>query len=183
MNISLIRGGKTAYTIVYPSNGAACERKAAEELSAYLEKISGVKLHYFTDESPETPYEIVLGQTNREKVGQFDREAIGMNGFTLRTEGQKLYLVGGDPYGTLYAVYEFLEKYLGCRFYSEKFERIPQKDTITLPLINETQKPGFPYRSLYWYEYIESDALCAKRKVNYRKFGNTLPDEYGMKIH
>lgn len=183
MNLTLTQEGKSAYTIIYPSNGAICERKAAEELSAYLEKISGVKLHYFADESPETPYEIVLGQTNREKGGQFDREAIGMNGFTIRTEGQKLFLVGGDQWGVLYAVYELLEKFLGCRFYSSRFEKIPHKEEILLPPINETQKPGFPYRSIYWNDYIHSDDLCAKRKINYRKAGKPLPEEYGETLH
>ena len=183
MNIPLIQEKKSNYSIIISRSAAACERKAAEELSAYLEKISGVKLHCLTDETPETPCEIVLGQTNREKAGQFDREAIGMNGFTIRTEGQKLFLVGGDAYGTLYATYEFLEKYLGCRFYTSCFEKIPQKETILLSPIDETQKPSIPYRSLYWSDYMQSDDLCAKRKINYRKAGDPLKKEYGDTLH
>jgi hypothetical protein len=76
-----------------------------------------------------------------------------------------------------------LEKYLGCRFYSSRFEKIPQKGEIILPPINDTQIPTIPYRSIYWYDYMQSDDLCAKRKINYRKAGTPLPEEYGESLH
>ena len=183
MNIQLIQNRKSTYSIIFSSTAAAPIRLAAEELSGYLEKISGVKLPFFTDDRPESPYEILLGQTNRGFPAEIDCEGLGINGFTIRTEGKKIYLAGGDAYGVLYAVYEFLEKYLGCRFYTSCFEKIPQKESISLPPIEDTQKPGFPYRSLYWYEYQKSDELCAKRKVNYRKSGITMDKKYGMRLH
>lgn len=56
MNLTLIQKEKSTYTILYPSNGAACERKAAEETFGLFEKISGVKLHFFDDSVPEIPH-------------------------------------------------------------------------------------------------------------------------------
>ncbi len=183
MNRSLVQERKSDYSIIISSNAAPCERKAAEELSAYLEKISGVKLYFCTDETPEGSYEILLGQTNRGWPKEIDPKALGHHGFTIRTEGQKLYLIGSDALGTLYAVYEFLEKYLGCRFYTSRFEKIPSKTEILLPQINDSQIPKIPYRSLYWSSYMQSDDLCAKRKVNYRKVGRPLAEEYGEALH
>ncbi len=183
MNIQLIQNRKSAYSIIFSSTAAAPIRLAAEELSAYLEKISGVKLPFFTDDRPESPYEILLGQTNRGLPSQVDCQALGINGFTIRTEGEKLYLAGGDAYGVLYAVYEFLEKYLGCRFYTSRFEKIPQKESVLLPSIDDTQRPGIAYRSLNWFDYYTNDSFCPKRKINYRKSGNTLAEKYGMALH
>ncbi len=182
MTLSLIRDKRSVYSIIIPHDAAPSERKAAEELSLYLEKIGGAKLPIFADDVSPTPFEILLGQTNREVAGMFDREGMGMNGFAIRTVGEKLFLAGSDAHGTLYAVYEFLEKYLDCRFYTARFEKVPKREEVCLPEIHDVRRAGFCYRALHWYDYLQSDEFCAKRKINWRKTGRTMSPEYGTAL-
>ena len=91
-------------------NASPSELTAASELQAYLNKMGGFELPIVTDSTPAVENEIVVGKTNRETDGEFDRTELGYDGFVIKTEGQKIYLVGGETRGTLYSVYTFLEK-------------------------------------------------------------------------
>ena len=73
-------------------------------------------------------FEIVLGQNDR-----LDRLNTGINlneleadGFVIMTDSMRLIIAGGNEKGTLYGVYTFLEKYLGCRLYSPDVKFIPE---------------------------------------------------------
>ena len=79
--------------------------------------------------------------------------------------GEKLYLTGGGLRGTLFAVYEFLEACLGCRFYSSDFEKIPHLDTIELDPIDDRQVPVFTVRDNFWADYNHHKDFAFKRKI------------------
>ena len=149
---------------------------AAEELAAYLRQITGTALSVCTDAAAETETEIVIGRTNRDNTP--GTEGLGEDGFIIRTVGKKLFLTGGSSRGTLYAVYEFLEAYLGCRFYSSDFEKIPETDEILLDPIDDRQVPVFTVRNNFWADYIQNTGFAAKRKMNGNK-GPSLPAKYG----
>jgi hypothetical protein len=103
---------------------------------------------------------------------------LGTDGFVIKTSDAKLYLVGGEQRGTLYSVYEFLESYLGCRFFTRTVEKVPTQSTITLAAIKEDlQLPHFDYRNIFWYEIL-NDQFAVKRKVNANN-GAKRPDTYG----
>ena len=100
------------------------ERYAAQELSAYIRRLSGQKLEIHTaDRADVTQDAIVLGTpTSNALVARFARgvvwEDLLPDGYVLRTVGQRpavLLLAGAAPRAVLYAVYEFLES-LGVRF-------------------------------------------------------------------
>jgi len=165
-----------AYTIIRGQLAAEAEVFAAEELAAYLQKITGKAYPIRTDDTAEAEAEIVVGRTSRS--GTPSAEGLGDDGFILRSAGKKLYLTGGGLRGTLYAVYEFLEAYLGCRFYSSDFEKIPQRDTIVLEPIDDRQVPVFTVRNNFWADYIQNPGFAAKRKMNGNK-GPSLPAKYG----
>ena len=52
--------------------------------------------------------------------------------------------------GLTYAVYGFLEDHLGVRFYSNEYEVVPEKASLTLGEIDDTQEPAFACRSWIW---------------------------------
>ena len=143
--------GASKYVIVRGENASPSEVTAANELQSYLKKITNVELTVVTDATAETKYEIVVGKTNREEAGEFDRDELGDDGFVIRVTDKKLYLVGGEQRGTLYSVYEFLEAYLGCRYYSDDVEKVPTMDTILLSedTPEDKQIPIFTYREVY----------------------------------
>ncbi|MBQ6830316.1 MAG: DUF4838 domain-containing protein [Clostridia bacterium] len=178
--LDLAVDGKSTYVIIRGKNSTRPERNAASELQDYIQKITGCSIPVKTDDIAPTACEIVVGKTNREKSGDFNRDELGTDGFIIKTADKKLYLVGGGDRGTLYAVYEFLESYLGCRFYTAGVEKVPQTDTIALnPIKEDKQIPCFEYRCVHWSEYYNSQNISVKRKLN----GGTINENWGGSIN
>ena len=164
-SLTLVENGVSEYVIVRGENASASEVTASTELQSYLKQISGAELPIVTDSTEATAKEIVVGKTNRETDGMFDREELGNDGFVIKTAGEKLYLVGGEQRGTLYSVYSFLEEYLGCRYYTNTVEKVPEIATISIASIEENKQiPVFDARLSDW---LPKDATWSvKQKIN-----------------
>ncbi|MBR5453408.1 MAG: DUF4838 domain-containing protein [Clostridia bacterium] len=173
--IVIADNGLTDYVIVRGENAYITEATASVELQSYIKQISGVEIPIVTDSTAPAEKEIVVGKTNRESEGEFDREELGDDGLVIKTRDKKLFLVGGEKRGTLYAVYEFLESYLGCRFYTREIEKVPEQKTISLSEIEDKQIPVYPYRTTAAYDLYDSD-IFSKRKLNGRE---VFSEEYG----
>ena len=162
----LVDDGKTDYVIVRGENAYITEVTASTELQSYLKLITGVEIPIVTDSTAPAEKEIVVGKTNRETEGAFDREELGDDGLVIRTDGKKLFLVGGEKRGTLHAVYEFLESYLGCRFYTKDLEKVPEMRTVSVSVEEEDKQiPVYTFRATSSRESLGADS-CAKRKLN-----------------
>lgn len=174
--LTLISHGKSAYRIVIPTAAIPAEKFAAEELQRYLQRMSGISLPIVTDVEKAISREILVGDTTRLKV---DTQALGTDGYVLRTTGKKLVLAGGKPRGTLYAVYGLLEEHLGVRWYAPDVEQVPNLPTIAVPKLYETQAPAFDYREVYWGEMTRNGDFAARMRQN----GCTFPldDRHGGK--
>lgn len=158
------------YRIVISQTADVATVNAANELSAYLAKITGVTLPVVTDDTPAAEHEIIVGIARDAEDVIPNIAALGEDGFVIRVCENKLYLLGASGRGNLYAVYDFLEKFAGCRFYASYFEMIPQTDTLTVPADTDIREvPVFTVRNTFWADY-KDDMFCAKRKANGRKF-------------
>jgi len=149
--VDLVTDGVSEYVIVRAENASDYEITASTELQAYLKQITGAELPIVTDATAAVAKEIVIGLTNRETEGQFDRAELINDGFIIKTQNGKLWLIGGSEAGTLFAAYELLESYLGCRFYTAEFEKVPETDTISLSIEEDKQIPVFEIRQDYWH--------------------------------
>ncbi|MBQ7376672.1 MAG: DUF4838 domain-containing protein [Clostridia bacterium] len=163
-NITL--GGWSDYVIVRGANSSSSEKAAAYQLQAYIKKLSGATLKVVTDNVAPIDKEIIVGKTNREDEGEFDRAELGTDGFIIKTREKKLFIVGGEVRGTLYGVYTYLEEYLGCRFYTAKFEKLPEYDALPFIEIEEDKQiPVFDVRNSGWADFY-NHSLSAKLKLN-----------------
>ncbi|MBE6897320.1 MAG: DUF4838 domain-containing protein [Ruminococcaceae bacterium] len=179
--LNLVVDGVSEYVIVRGENAYISEVTASTELQSYIKQISGAKLPIVTDATVPVEKEIVVGKTNREAEGEFDRDELGDDGLVIKTNGQKLFLVGGEQRGTLYAVYEFLESYLGCGFYTADVEKVPEMKTIALERIEEDKQiPIMEYRSAYWWDYANQN-ISVKRKLNGWTENADISKEFGGK--
>lgn len=175
--LTLVSDGVSEYVIVRGENASPSEVTASTELQSYLKQISGAELQIVTDATAAVEKEIVVGKTNRETDGEFDREELGDDGFVIKTNGSKLYLVGGEQRGTLYSVYTFLEEYLGVRYYTATVEKIPELKTISLDQIAEDKQiPVFEYRDIDW---IPSRQGTFQAKLKANGIYAPLGDDYG----
>ena len=181
--MNLVEDGVSNYVIVRGESASPAEQTAATELQSYLKKITGVQFPIRTDATVATAKEIVVGKTNRETTGMFDRTALGDDGYVIKTYNKKLWIVGGEKRGTLYGVYAYLEDYLGCRFYSEAVETVPEQKTIIMANgQSETYVPRFEFRDVENQEYCQT-AISTKRNYNSNLWGRDLPESVGGGIN
>ena len=83
---------------------------------------------------------------------------------------------GGNGKSTLFAVYEFLERELGCKFYSPKVEIIPTQKSINLPKnLSYTYTPDIHTRTVHSRLFYEDSTFANKRKVTDEAFPTYVP--------
>ena len=185
----LAKDGKSGYAIVYGENVSAAVKTAARELADYLRKISGAE-----------PAIVPGGdRAGRRIILEEGGTGLKNDGYRIQTRGEALYITGENGRGTLYGVYGFLEKYLGCRFLAPDVEIVPRLREIRLENTDETVIPPLEYRDTFWYDPQHNAAFAVKRgfnghllskpggelggSVRYFGFAHTLfnyvsPDEY-----
>lgn len=147
----LAEKGETVYTIVVSGDAIKPETYAAEELAGYLKKVTGVPFRVVNDVTSVDKYRIIVGQNalSMKMLGEETISGLAEEEFIIRTEGSDLLIVGGRPRGTLYGVYEFLEKHAGCRFlnwWGE--EHVPQREKFVVSTLDERQSPAFRVRDI-----------------------------------
>ena len=150
--IILAENETSKYSIIIPAHASAHESKAAAVLQDYLLRVSGAALPIITADKHRKSYEIILGQNERldELSSRINYKLLKEDGFVIRTDSSRLIIAGGNEKGTLYGVYSFLEKYLGCRMYSPKVKVVPQQTRITLNKIDDLQVPVIGFRDTHY---------------------------------
>ena len=168
--ITLIDARQSGYVIVKGAAASKSENTAALKLQSYLKQISGFELQIVTDAAPATDKEIIVGKTSREGVGYtVDRSALGDEGFIIKTVGAKLVIAGGEKRGTLYGVFDFLEKFLGCAWLSSDATIIPEKSAVCIPtVVDEHETPAFTFRSpsVVRAKTVVNADYCLANKIN-----------------
>jgi len=165
--LMLASGKFSEYKIVISKSATDMEKKAAGELQTYIQKMSGVVLPITSDENPSGSKEIIIGRGSRLSLlnVHIDWKKLGDDGFTIRTVGESLVIVGGPVNGTLYGVYSFLDDYLGCKWLSGSVNVIPKRKFVRINPVNDIQVPVLSYREVYYYEAMDPD-FAARQKLN-----------------
>ncbi|MBP5256059.1 MAG: DUF4838 domain-containing protein [Clostridia bacterium] len=156
----IVRDGASGYCISLCPGASPSEKFAAEELSKYIEKISGCALPVKTGAEGENVIFVGAGCLP-------DADDLGDDGFVISSsDGDGIRIYGGRKRGTLYGVYAFLEDLLGCRFLSDEAEVIPQTRDVSVPLSFEKKEvPVIRYRDTYCTGFFGND-IAAKRRFN-----------------
>lgn len=180
--IVLAENGLSAYRILLPVSATSNEERAAEVLQEYLLQISGAALPILHADQHRSRYEIVLGQNDRldDLSTKIDFNKLGEDGFALKTDSLRLIIAGGADKGTLYGVYSFLEKYLGCRMYSPKVKIIPKQSRIALDKIDEIQVPVIRFRDTHYRATWQAEYIDW-HKLDHDEKGNR--NDWGMWVH
>lgn len=184
--------------IVIPNDATDREQFAAKELKQYLNKIFSANCPiYATSEAPTGPM-ILIGDPRRNaltanviSIKEFDQMVPGPEGYLIKSFDDILVLAGSSTHpnecerGTIYAVYEFLEYYLGCSLcaYGKEDvasgEFVPTYESLELTdLFRAKAKADLPYRAAcaqysshgkarsYDLDFVFLDWLC-KNRYNY----------------
>ncbi len=175
--------GRTEYKIVLPVNPTPVQQTAANELASYLKQITGATFPVVSVDTvkvgPENRH-ILLGPGPASKQllkDSIDESSIALDGIILKTVGQTLVLSGHARRGTLYAVYTFLEDFLGCRWWTKDESFVPHKDSVAIEPIDYTYAPKLIYRETN-YVPGQDKWFRARMKGNGQNIV-TIPEELG----
>ena len=148
---ALIKDGQSAYHIVTSTTASRSELYAAKELQTYLKACTGVELpveiegpdHLMGLKHPS----ILIGEGPTAKkllgetAGPYEEQ-----GYRITPKAPHLIIAGSRKAGTLYGVYDFLERYCGVRFFAPGVTKTPQHDSIALPDQELSYHPPFHWR-------------------------------------
>ena len=163
VSLPLVENGKPMAVIVLPAEPFPIAQYAAEELVHHVVKASGAKLEIRREPlpSPAPSPAVYVGATHAARAAGIDPATLTHEATTLRTVGKDLYIVGndgpGDPLnednphtGTLWGVYEILERELGVRWLwpGALGEDVPPAKDIHLPAMDRTFRPTMSRRHL-----------------------------------
>jgi len=138
--------GVSQCAIVVPSGSIESEKFAAEELAAYLEKVTGARPEIREEPTESTNIHVGRSAYAVSLLTDCDLDALGSDGIVIRTVGTDLVITGGRPRGVRNAVYVFLEDALGCRWWTPDAELVPSQPTLALPDLNIKYVPPFNFR-------------------------------------
>ncbi|NLF94544.1 MAG: hypothetical protein GX564_11725, partial [Oligosphaeraceae bacterium] len=150
-------------TIVLAPGTSPTAKFAAAELQSFLSQILGGEIP--VSATPGSGPNLFVGFSEHTARIGLDPTVLVRDGFFLRSSGQDCYLAGiDDPQmdpefainrsgvwinlyerGTLFAVYDFLERFAGVRFYfpGELGTIVPQQSPLRIPEHSIVEKPDF----------------------------------------
>ena len=173
--LTLVKDGRPTSVIV--TNGRPSEGQviAATELQDHIRIMSGATIPIVKENELRTSRSqvlILLGPSNRARQQGVNEKELEPESFIVRTNRDALLLVGDDRggsnprYGTLWAVYDFLQDELGCRWIwpGEIGRVVPQNKTVAIGRLDVQETPLIQIRGFRM-------ANQAKHKVAYEKEG------------
>lgn len=161
----IARNGQAEAVIVVAENASETVRYAATELASFLKQITGAEFEIVS--SVETEKHRILVGPGAAKMARskFSTEGLGQEGIVISSSLKNLILAGGEPRGTLYAVYTFLEDHCGCRWWSSTVSTIPSKPTLSARKLRVRYTPPLEFRSPFWFDGFDGD-WSARNKCN-----------------
>jgi hypothetical protein len=145
----IVKDGQPEAVIVVGKQAGEDEMFSAEELQSYIKKISGALIPIKKDDEEFPGNVIAVGRNKTNANANLAVDKLEREGFRIKTSGNVLSLAGKDDAGTQFAVYSFLEKYLGVRWLwpGDLGEVVPKMQTIEVGQINDTNQPDFKWRN------------------------------------
>lgn len=178
-SLELVRDGQPVASIVVGELNTAGLRLALQELQEHLKLSTGTELPVVKDGEVVTGPAIHLGKTAlTERLG-LAPAYFSPDNWTAQRVGDAVIISGGDsafdidpvsrslyPYGTLHAVYEFLERVVGVRWYwpGELGRIVPKHPTLAMPAAAWYGAPTYDTRFAFYS--IPNDPDFSARDAN-----------------
>jgi hypothetical protein len=172
---TLFSNGKTGYRIVVSDDASESEKWAASELQKYMLQVSGAEFSIVNDDAEPVEKEIIVGYNKHSAKllgGSFTKPDSSDESFIYKNIGANIVLIGGEQRGTMYAVFTFLEKEFGIRWYTPQVTEVPKRSEYTFDYFWHSEKPTLRVRNDFYYEAFDPE-WAAHNKINgsmgYRK--------------
>ncbi len=177
---AIVKDGNPQCVIVHGAYLTPSDNFALQELREHLKRSTGKDFKVVAEgTSPVTGDAVYLGNTAFARERGWNLSALGREEWIVRSSGNALILAGGGTRGTTYAVYDFLEKELGCRWFDEFNSRIPEHKNLVTSKLSIRRAPAFWSRE-YGDTFDWWDGIPASIRFKHRNKGtNAGKEEYG----
>lgn len=181
--MSVVDAGEAVAVVVTAVEPQPVAEYAVGELVQHVQKASGITLPVATEAAVPANYanRIYVGGTEAARRQGIRVKDLPPETFVMRCVGSELYILGDednanplDPAniksGTLFGVYEFLDRFVGVRWLwpGELGTYIPRTRRIAVPVLDETISPPLKFRNMRWH--------------NIRNLGVTQRGKYDPKV-
>ncbi len=168
-SLQIVKNGESNYEIIILDEASKSQYESAEILQNYIHKISNTTLAIVNESSQSfKKHKIYIGNINEEHL---EKQEI-----SIKEETENLFINGGTDETVRHAVYQFLEAYLNCKWYSPRVESIPSLKTISIPLsINYRYNPEIKTRTVHSRLFYKNPDFADKHKVTYEAFPYYVP--------
>jgi hypothetical protein len=160
----LVADGQAVATIVLPEKPDSIETHAAAELQRYAKAITGVTIPIVSEPQKPQDFGLWLGQTAAARSAGFalSEEELGRDGYAAKADEKGLVVAGRCPLGTLFGVYDLVEREFGVRWCEpdELGEVVPKADTLSIGTFRREFKPSFRFR------WVDSNDWSLKQRMN-----------------
>lgn len=161
--VELVTGGKARAVLVTPDEPLPVATYAATELATHIAKATGVRLPVCreSDIPRDATHCVFVGSTEAARGAGIALDGLPPETAVLRSAPRRLFIAGldgdGDPLserlidcGTLFGVYEFLDRFVGVRWLwpGELGTYTPRTDTLAVGHVDETVQPAFAQRRI-----------------------------------
>lgn len=180
-NIPLLVNGQSDYVIHLPSKPSSQCSKAVDELRIYLKKITGIQFTCSDKFFNKAKY--IVFEDGYCSDSSFNINQLNKDGFRIKNNNASIFISALDGKGLLNAVYTFLEKYIGCRYYSADEIYIPKKNNILISnLTEDIQNPQFTFRTIHYYNAYQPE-YAKLNKLNSSNEDRISSDWGGLWVH
>jgi hypothetical protein len=161
--VTLVDGGRPRASIAVMGPRSQQLNQAVLDLQAFIQKATGAKLPVV--EGKVTAPAIVLGDCDLCRQHGLAGSKMPVEGFAIKTTADHVLIAGRDeaiPHsqarsdGTAWGVYEFLERFVGVRWYfpGEIGQSVPKSDTLRVEPVWLDDAPVFRKREI-WPPYSD----------------------------
>ena len=194
--IDLIKNDEVLFSVYVPPRSSKTVSAAAREFTGLLSRITGKKISLLRTLGKDNNKIIFrIGDTAFAKNLAVDLKKLDRDGFVIKTSKNNILISGNDILnensgtGTLFGVYDFLERFADCRFYfpGQFGELIPRKKNWSIPEIDISDRPDSQYRRIFrgssprWYDKTTNVAAAwEKHKKHLRISTAPLPNAHGL---
>jgi hypothetical protein len=207
----LAKDGKANVEIVAHKHVSEVVKFAAEELKKFIKQATGADVQIVRERTGDIPA-IILGNTEWSRSLGVNVDDLSRDGFKIKRVKDVIIIAGKDDpfvkpvksilsYGiwtqlyeraTLFGVYEFLERFLGVRFYfpGEMGTVVPEIRTWRVPTMDIVEAPDFSRRRVSAYtsgklpvklkSRKEELAFCALDMYRLRSETKYIPNCHGL---
>ena len=163
----LSRNGIAKATIILPEHPDEWEQRAADALRSYLKKIGGADIA--VEQAATEKSNIYIGQNRKPDMAE--------PAIAYWVAGRDLYISGGSSQACLHAVYTFLEREFGCRFYSPDVEKVPaQNDIVIMKDLHYQYSPPVTVRTVHSRLFYDNPEFARKLRVSEEAFPTYVPE-------